>query len=93
MVRPLAGKRRLRVSVPIPPDRLRAIDAYLAEHPEMDRNQVIDEALDSWFARRQDEAMIAQYEAPRSPAEEREHEAWRQIRRAAARRTFDRADA
>jgi hypothetical protein len=42
----------------------------------------MESALQNWYRVRQDEAMIEQFSAP-EPLEKIDHEAWRQIRRAA----------
>ena len=51
----------------------------------MDRSKVMESALHNWYRVRQDKAMIEQFSAA-EPLEQNEHEAWRQIRRAAVSR-------
>lgn len=79
---------RVKISVTVAPELLRAVDGYLEQHPELDRSKAVDEALGLWCARLQERAMEAQFSAPVSTAEEAERAAWKHIQRAATQRTF-----
>ncbi len=81
-------RRRVKIGATVDPDLVAAVDAYVAEHPGADRSGVIDDALRLWYAKRQEEAMEAQYTAPQSATERAERAAWRKIRRAAAIRSL-----
>ena len=81
-------RRRVKIGAKVDPQLLQAVDGYLAEHPELDRSKVIDEALWLWYARQQERAMEAQFAAPQSPEEQAERAAWRRIQSAAAARLF-----
>ena len=83
------SRRRSKVSITVDPALLAAVDLYVQRHSDMDRSKVMESALQSWYRVRQDEAMIEQFSSP-EPAEEVEHEAWRQIRRAAVSRKLKR---
>ena len=85
-----APQRRVKISISVDPDYLAAVDEYVAEHPELDRSKVFNEALMLWYAKRQDEAMEAQFAEPLSEEEAEEMADWRQIQRAAAERIFGR---
>ena len=78
------GRRRPRVSVTVAPELLRAVDTFVAEHPEWDRSKVVDEALARWYAAQQERAMEEQFAAPASAVEPEERAAWKRIQRAAA---------
>ena len=88
MARSRAERHRVKVSVTVDPDLLKAVDSFVEEHADADRSKVFDEALYLWYARQQDAAMEAQFAAPQSEEERREYEDWRVIRRAAAARLF-----
>lgn len=75
---------RTKISATVGPDLLDAVDAYVADHAELDRSKVIDEALRLWYAQRQAAAMEEQFTARRSVEEDQERDAWRAIQRAAA---------
>ena len=75
--------RRAKISVTVDRGLLRALDSYVQDHEGLDRSKVIDQALHDWYAARQDEAMIDQYSAPRTPEEGAEHAAWSVVRDAA----------
>ena len=81
-------RRRVKVSVTVEPELLKAVDSFVGSHPGLDRSKVFDEALYEWYGRRQEEAMAAQFTAPASPAERDERQIWRQIRSTAAARRF-----
>lgn len=87
MSRPVAERRRAKLSVTVDPELLGAVDAFVAAHPGLDRSKVMDEALALWYAREQERAMEEQFGAP-DVATRAEHEAWQRIQRAAARRVF-----
>ena len=76
------GRRRAKISITVDPALLNAVDRYVQRHADMDRSKVMESALQNWYRVRQDEAMIEQFSAA-EPLEAIEHEAWRQIRRAA----------
>ncbi|HZV51157.1 MAG TPA: hypothetical protein VFD49_15505 [Candidatus Dormibacteraeota bacterium] len=84
-----ATYRRIKVSVTVDPVLLRAVDEYVAEHEELDRSKVIDQALMEWCANRQAEEMQRQF-APEPVEVEEERAVWDQIRRAAAARRLGR---
>ena len=84
------ANNRIKISVTVAPHLLRAVDAFLEAHPELDRSKVVDQALTLWCAEQQDKAIEAQFLGPLSTSEQEEHEAWRQIRRAAAERMLRR---
>jgi hypothetical protein len=84
-------RRRPKITATLDPDLLAAVDAYVAEHPEMDRSAVIDEALRLWRARELERAMEAQFAEP-DGVEPAERHAWDAIRRAAARRRLGTPD-
>lgn len=67
---------------------LKAIDIFVDEHAEFDRDKVIEEALCLWYAYEQDKTMEEQLMAPQSPEEQEERAAWRHIQVAAAERIF-----
>jgi metal-responsive CopG/Arc/MetJ family transcriptional regulator len=79
----------VKVGATLDPELVAAVDRYVDEHPGRDRSSVIDEALQLWYARQQDEAMERQLLAPRSATERREAAAWARIRAAAAQRLFE----
>jgi hypothetical protein len=84
----LSARRRVKLSVTVAPDLLKAVDSFLTEHPELDRSKVVDEALSLWYARQQAEAMERQYASPPSPQEQQERAAWRRIQQTAAKGIF-----
>jgi hypothetical protein len=73
----------VKIAATVDPDLLRAVDAWLSEHPELDRSKVIDEALHLWYARVQERAMEEQFAEP-SEVDPDEWATWRAIRDAAA---------
>lgn len=81
-------RRRLKIAATVDPHLLRAVDAWLRDHPGLDRSKVIDEALHLWYARVQERAMEEQF-APPSEIDAGEWEAWRAIRDAAAARRLE----
>jgi len=90
MAQRAAERRRVKVSVTVEPDLLRAVDAFVQAHEGSDRSKVFDEALYLWYARQQQEAMEAQFAAVPSTEEREERAAWRRIQAAAAERIFRR---
>lgn len=83
-------RHRAKISVTVDPTLLKVVDAFVAQHEGWDRSKVIDEALYLWYAREQERAMEEQYAAPRSPEEQEERAAWREIQAMAAERIFQR---
>ena len=86
-MRQTAGRSRRRISATVDPLLLRAVDAYVEDHPDLDRSKVIDEALALWYAKRQDEAMLRQFADP-ADVDPDEWSAWESIQRAAAQRVL-----
>lgn len=82
----VAERVRAKISVTVDPALLKAVDAYVAENPSLDRSKVVDMALMAWYAQRQEEAIAGQHQALADEVEQREMEDWRAIRRAAAAR-------
>lgn len=82
------SERRTKVSVTVAPELLRAVDAFVLDHPGFDRSKVVDEALSLWYAREQAKAMEEQFTAPVSETEQAERAEWRRLQRAAAERIF-----
>jgi metal-responsive CopG/Arc/MetJ family transcriptional regulator len=80
---------RVKVSVTLDPDLLEAVDGFVQDHPGQDRSKVIDQALQHWYTRQQELAMVAQYEQS-NDAMESEQTSWRGIRRASATRRLSR---
>jgi hypothetical protein len=66
------------------------VDAFVGEHPGLDRSKVFDEALAAWYAAQQEQAMAAQYSQEPDAQEREELEAWRAIQRAAMARRLAR---
>ncbi len=89
MVQAAVRRKRAKIGVTVNPDLLGAVDRYVAEHPEVDRSKIIDEALWLWVAKQQERAMREQFEAPEEAPPE-ELEAWRRIREAAFEAQFQR---
>lgn len=85
------ARRRAKVSVTIDPSLLKAVDAYIQRHDDMDRSKVMDAALTTWYAACQERAMVEQFSVA-EPQEQTERQAWRRIRRAAARQKLKRSD-
>lgn len=83
-----AERRRVKVSVTVEPELLRAVDAFVDQHEGLDRSKVFDEALYLWYAQQQEAAIAAQHTAPQSLKEQEERAAWRRIQAAAAERIF-----
>jgi metal-responsive CopG/Arc/MetJ family transcriptional regulator len=79
---------RIKISVTVDPTLLKVVDDFIEHHDGADRSKVIDQALSQWSARRQDEAMVAQYS--RSEQLTPERKGWRTTRRAAASRRLRR---
>ncbi len=83
-------RRRVKLGTTVDPELIRAVDAYVARRDGVDRSDVIDEALRLWCARRQDEAMQAQFAIRPTKRETTERRAWARVQRAAARRVLGR---
>jgi hypothetical protein len=78
----MVQRRRVKISATLDPELLDGVDAYVRQHPDVDRSKIIDEALYLWLAEQQRQAMIEQYrEDDRPPGEVA---AWNRIRDAAA---------
>ena len=80
--------QRRRVSVSVDPVLLNEVDAFVEQHPHIDRSKVFDDALALWYAARQDEAMKAQFRQEPAEHELAEIAAWRDVQAAAAPRVF-----
>ena len=87
-----ADERRGKISVSVDPDLLRAVDAFIQQHPETTRSGVVDEALWLWRQRQRDDALIRQYTTPLTPEQESEQAAWNEFHRAATEGVLARAD-
>ncbi|MBI2939549.1 MAG: DUF2811 domain-containing protein [Chloroflexi bacterium] len=87
MVRATVERHRARVSVTVDPILLKAVDAFVQEHPGHDRSKVFDAALLLWYAQQQEKAIEAQHRAPQSEVEREEREAWHTIQVAAVERS------
>jgi hypothetical protein len=87
-----AGGRRAKISVSVDRRLLRAVDSFVENHEGLDRSKVIDQALLTWYAARQDEAMMEQYRAPATPEEEVEYAVWARIRDSAVADMLSRHD-
>ncbi|TMD15672.1 MAG: hypothetical protein E6J00_02445 [Chloroflexi bacterium] len=84
-----SARRRAKVSVTVDPVLLEAVDLYVQRHEGTDRSRVMERALLHWYAARQEEAMVEQFQSP-DPREESERLAWKRTRRAAAERRLRR---
>jgi hypothetical protein len=86
----MTAQTGIKISTTVDRALLSSVDAYLEDHPDRDRDTVIDEALRIWLdlAREQDQAMEEQFDGPDAPEEEMR--AWRAIRDASARMMFSR---
>jgi hypothetical protein len=82
----MAQRLRDKISIRVDPDVLSGVDAYLRDHPDRDRDTVIDEALRIWLdlANEQDRAMEEQYAAPDDIPED-ERRQWDAVLKANAR--------
>lgn len=78
--------KRAKIGSTIDAGLLRALDNFVAQHPELDRSKVIDEALRLWLAREQAKAMAEQFRGPQSAAQQEQQRAWQDIQTASARR-------
>jgi hypothetical protein len=82
----MGQRHRAKISAVVDRDVLKSVDAYLQDHPDRDRDTVINEALRIWLdlALEQDRAMEEQYAATDDiPEEERRH--WDAVLKANAR--------
>jgi metal-responsive CopG/Arc/MetJ family transcriptional regulator len=84
-----AERIRSKISVTVDPALLKAVDAYVAAHPGMDRSKVVDAALMRWYGEQQEAAIAAQHREPLDEVTAREMNDWRAIRRAAATRGLE----
>jgi len=82
--------QRKRISITVNPTLVDQVDTFVAEHPNLDRSKVFDEALALWYAARQEQAMISQFSQEADRAELDEIEAWRGVQREAAASLFQR---
>jgi hypothetical protein len=64
------------------------LDAYVAQHPALNRSRVVELAVREFQKRQIEEELEYQYAAPESEDVRGELEDWRHIRRAATRRTL-----
>ena len=78
----------MKVGATLDPELLSAVDAYVARHPGTDRSAVLDDALRLWHEREQDRAMERQIREDAKYYDDPDRVAWRDIRDAAAARTF-----
>ncbi|HUX86815.1 MAG TPA: ribbon-helix-helix domain-containing protein [Chloroflexota bacterium] len=76
----MVQRTRPRITVTVDPDMLEAIDTYIQEHAGLDRSQVVDEALRTWYAQILHEALARQHAAPKSAEELAERAVWKHIR-------------
>jgi len=81
-------RRRVKVGATLDPELVAAVDAHVADNPGLDRSAVLDEALRLWQQRQQDLAMRRQFLEDEKNKNDKDRVAWRQIRDAAAARTF-----
>ena len=84
----MGQRHRVKISATLDPELVAGLDAYVREHPDVDRSKVLDQALYLWFAVQQRRAMIEQYREDDRPADE--VAAWNRIRDEAARWVFTR---
>lgn len=75
----------MKVSVTLDPGVLQLVDDYVRDSQGLDRSKVLEEALGLWLARRQAQAMEAQY-ADSDDAPTDEMASWQAIRREATAR-------
>jgi hypothetical protein len=76
------SRRRPKITATLDPDLLASVDAYVADHPHLDRSAIIDDALRLWRARELERAMAAQFAVP-DGVDPTERQAWDQLGRAA----------
>ena len=76
-------RQRVTVTTTLDKDLIDAVDDFVREHPETNRDAVIDQALQLWYAREQATATRAQF-ADDADVDPEEWRTWRAIRRAAA---------
>lgn len=92
MVETAADERRVKISLTVNPDLLRAVDEFVADHPSSNRSRVVEDALGLWQHRQLEQALEEQYAAPLTQQQQQEMSSWRRIRRAAAQRILARDD-
>lgn len=85
------NRRRVKIGATVDPSILGAVDAFIRQHPELDRSAVIDDALRLWWSRQQEREMEDQFAETASEAERDERQAWRRIQDASAERIFRRS--
>jgi metal-responsive CopG/Arc/MetJ family transcriptional regulator len=88
MVRTSTPTRRVKVSVTVDPELVYQVDAFVGSHPALDRSKIFDEALDLWYAQKQQETIEEQYAQAPTVEEAKEIAAWRRIQAEAADRIF-----
>lgn len=88
MSSPKRGATGRRVRLAIDPELLTGVDAYVARHPGTDRGTVLDDALRLWHEREQGLAMVRQIREDAKYRDDPDRVAWRELRDAAAARTF-----
>lgn len=86
--RPGRETRRAKLSTTVDKALLEAVDRFVEQHGQTDRGKVIDDVLRLWAAHERERATEAMYLAPTSAQEQEEYTAWRELRRAAAKRLF-----
>lgn len=79
---------RVKVGATLDPELVSAVDVYVAKHRGVDRSSVIDEALRLWHEREQGLAMERQIREDAKYYDDPDRVAWRELRDAAATRTF-----
>jgi metal-responsive CopG/Arc/MetJ family transcriptional regulator len=84
------NRRRIKIGATVDPALLATVDAFIRDHPELDRSAVIDDALRLWWAREQDRQMEWQFSETLTDAEREERDAWHRIQDEAARDMFGR---
>lgn len=81
-------RHRVKISATLDPELVAGMDAYVREHPDVDRSKVLDQALHLWIAEQQRQAMIEQFRSDDRPEDESRQ--WRAVQRAAAQRMLRR---
>jgi Arc/MetJ-type ribon-helix-helix transcriptional regulator len=78
----MTQRTKSRITVTIDPGMLEEIDRYVEEHGGTDRSKVVGEALQCWYARILNKALVRQHSAPKSAEELADRAAWKRIRAA-----------
>ncbi len=73
----------MKVSLSLDPVTLAYLDAYVSEHPTLNRSRVVERAVHEFQQRRIEAELEAQYAEPESEQVQRELVGWRRIRLAA----------